>query len=156
MKDGNKQQARKFLEKTFENVKRVQLQKYHKSNSQDRETIELDPIKILHLAIQNVTPVMELQKMKRGGVTYQVLLFFFSQIYLHFACCVLQRVKSVQVPVPILEKRQKFLAMNWLIKSAWEKEREMYFTESLSLILIDAAQNQVSEDQIIFSFSLGA
>lgn len=74
MRKGKKALARELLRGTFENVKRAQLQRYHKSPLEKRADIILDPVEILHKAVENATPVMELLKMKRGGVTYQVKL----------------------------------------------------------------------------------
>lgn len=71
-REGKKERARNLLEKTFENIKRIQLEHYHKANPEEKENIELDPKTILHKAVQNSTPVLELLKMKRGGQTYQV------------------------------------------------------------------------------------
>lgn len=62
------------MEKTFENIKRIQLERYHKSNPEEKENIELDPNVILHKAVENSSPVLELLKMKRGGQTYQVMI----------------------------------------------------------------------------------
>lgn len=71
-REGNKQRARDLFEKTFENIKRIQLERYHKSKPEEQESIELDPKVIFHKAVENSTPVLELLKMKRGGQTYQV------------------------------------------------------------------------------------
>lgn len=60
------------MEEAFSNVKRIQLKSYHSAKPENRDKIELDPIKIFHKAVENATPVMELLKMKRGGVSYQV------------------------------------------------------------------------------------
>ncbi|XP_043283026.1 28S ribosomal protein S7, mitochondrial [Venturia canescens] len=117
MRKGNKILARSLLEKTFENVKRIQLKSYHSTKPENKHRIELDPVKVFHQAVENVTPIMELLKMKRGGVTYQV-------------------------PVPILEKRQRFLAMNWLIQAAKDKEKKVHLPETLAKELVDASYNQ--------------
>ncbi|OXU28223.1 hypothetical protein TSAR_009634 [Trichomalopsis sarcophagae] len=116
-KEGNKQRARELLEKTFEKIKRIQLERYHKSNATEQEEIELDPKVILYKAVDNSTPVLELMKMNRGGQSYQV-------------------------PVPVTEKRARFLAMNWLINAGKEKDYKVKLPERLAYELIDAYNNQ--------------
>jgi len=58
---------------TLENIKLSQIEKFHKSTTDfERDNIELDPKKIVHQAIENCKPLLTLQKVKRGGVMYQV------------------------------------------------------------------------------------
>ena len=60
----------------MENIKLIQLEKYHKAqNDFERDRIEIDPKKIFHQAIENCKPLLVLQRVKRGGVTYQVIIF---------------------------------------------------------------------------------
>ncbi|KAK0085378.1 hypothetical protein PV325_005329 [Microctonus aethiopoides] len=117
MRDGRKNLARSLMEQTFEKIKRTQLMRYHKASPEERHSIILDPKEILYKAIENVSPVMELIPIKRGGGTYQV-------------------------PVPLLEKRQKFLGSKWLIKAALDKPGEVRYHDMLAKELIDAANNQ--------------
>lgn len=73
MRDGLKILARSLVEKSFENVKRMQIEKYHKcQNEEDKNKIELNPKIIFYNAIENCKPVMQLTPIKRGGVKYQV------------------------------------------------------------------------------------
>ncbi|XP_014220835.1 28S ribosomal protein S7, mitochondrial [Trichogramma pretiosum] len=118
MREGKKERARKALENTFENIKRIQLEKYNKATDPaEKEKIELDPRAILRQAIENSTPVLELLKMKKGGQTYQV-------------------------PVPLTEKRAQFLGMNWLIQAGKDKQMKVHLSEKLAHELIDAANNE--------------
>ncbi|KAL7288654.1 hypothetical protein TKK_0017385 [Trichogramma kaykai] len=118
MREGKKETARKALENTFENIKRIQLEKYNKATDPaEKEKIELDPRAILRQAIENSTPVLELLKMKKGGQTYQV-------------------------PVPLTEKRAQFLGMNWLIQAGKDKQMKVHLSEKLAHELIDAANNE--------------
>ncbi|KAJ8892349.1 hypothetical protein PR048_004929 [Dryococelus australis] len=113
-----KEMFRELSEKAFENVKRVQLERYNKcSKPEDRERIETDPLNIMYKAVANTKPLLQLSPIKRGGVTYRV-------------------------PVPITEKRSNFLAMKWLIEAANDKERTVHFPEKLAWELLDAAKNQ--------------
>lgn len=73
MRDGRKNFARQLVDKTLEQVKRLQLEKYHKCTSEeDKVKIELDPRVIFHQAVSNSMPLLQLMPVKRGGVTYQV------------------------------------------------------------------------------------
>lgn len=117
MKGGNKALARELIEKAFEKIKHIQLEKYHKGAEGEKENIIKDPVKILHKAIANSQPLLELTPVKRGGVRYQV-------------------------PVPITEKRSLFLAIKWLIEAGKDKERKIHFPEKIAWELLDAAANQ--------------
>lgn len=72
MKDGRKSLARDLVEKAFEKVKRIQLERYHKSSAEDKNNIELSPKKIFYKAVSNCKPILALTPIKRGGVKYQV------------------------------------------------------------------------------------
>lgn len=61
----------------FEKIKRIQLQRYHSVDDPEKKaSIETNPLKIFHAAINNSTPVLQLTPIKRGGVTYQVGYFW--------------------------------------------------------------------------------
>lgn len=117
MRHGRKALAREQIEKSFENVKRMQLEKYHKCESEeDKAQIELDPKVIFVKAVQNCKPLLQLMGIKRGGVRYQV-------------------------PVPVADHRSQFLSMRWLIEAAQEKDRKVRFAAQMARELIDAANN---------------
>lgn len=118
MIQGKKGLAREIVEKGFENIKRMQLERYHLAESdEERAQIELNPRELLRRAVQNSRPLMQLTPIKRGGVRYQV-------------------------PVPITEKRSYFLAMKWLLEACREKERTVHFPEKMAWEVLDAAANQ--------------
>ena len=59
--------------KTLENIKLTQIEKFHKAKSDfERESIELDPKKVMQQAVENCKPLLILKKVHRGGVVYQV------------------------------------------------------------------------------------
>jgi len=117
MKSGNKTLARCLIEQALQTVKQIQLEKYHKAKSEEvKSNILLDPKVIFHRAVENCKPVLSLTPIKRGGVTYQV-------------------------PVPITEKRSRFMSMKWLIEAAKDKASEKRFYQQLAEELIDAASN---------------
>ncbi|XP_043504804.1 28S ribosomal protein S7, mitochondrial [Polistes fuscatus] len=113
MRKGKKELARILVQNTFENVKIMQIKDYHRANSSEKETIELDPKVIFLKAIENVTPILELKRHRKGGINYKI-------------------------PVALNQQRAKFLAMNWLIQAAKNKEKDVHFPEQLAKELIDA------------------
>ncbi|XP_008544188.1 28S ribosomal protein S7, mitochondrial [Microplitis demolitor] len=117
MRKGKKVLARSLIEQTFETIKRIQIERYHKETPEARREIILDPTTILHKALINVEPVMELMGIKKGGTTYQV-------------------------PVPLKEPRRKFLAMNWLVQMCKEKDPRTPYAVVLAKELIDASNNR--------------
>lgn len=118
MKGGRKVLARDLVEKCFEAIKRIQLEKYNKAETdEDKSKIETNPINILHAAIENSRPVLNVSPIKRGGVRYQV-------------------------PVPITEKHSYYLACKWLVEASREKERTVHLPGKMAYELLDAASNQ--------------
>ncbi|GBP54735.1 28S ribosomal protein S7, mitochondrial [Eumeta japonica] len=117
MEKGKKKLARSLVEKAFENIKRAQIERYHLASSpEEKEKIELDPKKILYKAVENCMPILQLQPVKRGGITYQV-------------------------PTPITDKRALFLSIKWLIEATNDKDRTIHFPEQFAWELLDAANN---------------
>lgn len=118
MKGGRKVLARSLVEKCFENIKRIQLEKYNKATTdEEKSKIETNPVKILNAAIENARPMLNVAPIKRGGVRYQV-------------------------PVPITEKHSYYRASKWLIEASREKERTVHLPEKMAYELLDAASNQ--------------
>lgn len=118
MKCGKKSLARELVEKSFENIKRIQLEKYHKCESEEEKNkLELNPRVIFHNAVENCKPLVELTGVRRGGVKYQV-------------------------PVPVAQRRSLFLSMKWLIAAALEKDGKVRFTDQLARELVDAAHSK--------------
>ncbi|CAG9767152.1 unnamed protein product [Ceutorhynchus assimilis] len=117
MRQGLKALAREQMDKCFENIKRLQLEKYHKCTTEEEKLkIELDPKKVFHEAINNSKPLLQLTGVKRGGVRYQV-------------------------PMPITDRRSEFIAMNWLVDAGKEKDRKVRFAMQLARELVDASNN---------------
>ncbi|KAG8321426.1 28S ribosomal protein S7, mitochondrial [Homalodisca vitripennis] len=104
MRDGKKTRAQMLLLKTFERIKRYQLEKYHKEEDPaEKAKIEVDPLKIFHCAIENCKPLLQLTKIKRGGATYQVSGEAFISFKLNSFC-----TRAIRKVVPVCEiKTQK-------------------------------------------------
>ncbi|XP_056144607.1 28S ribosomal protein S7, mitochondrial isoform X2 [Lampris incognitus] len=114
MKDGNKVLAREIVTETLENIKRKQVEKYHKAPEGKKEEIECNPYTIFHQALENCKPVIGLSSIQKGGKYYQV-------------------------PVPLTDNRRRFLAMKWLITECREnKHRRTLMYEKLSEELLAA------------------
>ncbi|XP_022667556.1 uncharacterized protein LOC111259490 [Varroa jacobsoni] len=74
------------------------------------------PLAVLATAIENAKPALEMTRIKRGGITYQV-------------------------PVPVKDSRARLLAIRWIIETAADKERHVRFSDQLAKELVDASQN---------------
>lgn len=117
MRKGNKQLARQLVENTFENIKRIQLERYNKAKDpEEKAKIEVNPLKIFYAAVENSKPLLKLTPIKRGGSTYQV-------------------------PVSIKDTESLFRAMNWLIEAGKEKDASVRWSLKMAYELIDAANN---------------
>ncbi|KAG2460990.1 28S ribosomal protein S7, mitochondrial [Polypterus senegalus] len=118
MKDGNKVLARNIMTQTLENIKRKQVEKYHKAPPSEKDGIECNPYTIFHQALENCKPVIGLTSIQRGG-------------------------KNYQVPTPLTDSRRRFLAMKWLITECREnKHRRTHMYEKLSQELLSALVNE--------------
>nr|CAG4641178.1 EOG090X0CZM [Eulimnadia texana] len=118
MKGGQKKLARSLVEQAFIKIKEVQLQRYYKAETDEaRQKIECNPLNVLHKAVSNAKPLLQLTPIKRGGLVYQV-------------------------PVPVSDQRATFLAVKWLVTASREKDRKVHYPEKLAAELLDAANNE--------------
>lgn len=118
MKGGNKVLARSLVTQTLEAVKRKQFEKFHAASSEEQASIERNPYTIFHQALKNCEPVIGLVPILKGGRFYQV-------------------------PVPLSDRRRRFLAMKWMITECREKKhRRTLMPEKLSQELLQAFHNQ--------------
>ncbi|KAJ0001458.1 hypothetical protein NQD34_006478 [Periophthalmus magnuspinnatus] len=114
MKNGDKILARDILMNTLENIKRKQVEKYHKASTGKKEEIECNPYTIFHQALENCKPVVGLASIQKGGKFYQV-------------------------PIPLTDNRRRFLAMKWMINECRDnKHRRTHMYEKLSQELLAA------------------
>ncbi|KAG9279211.1 28S ribosomal protein S7, mitochondrial [Astyanax mexicanus] len=118
MQDGNKVLSTEIVTQTLEAIKRKQVEKYHKAPAAEREAIECNPYTIFHQALENCKPVIGLANIQKGSRTYQV-------------------------PIPLTEKRRRFLAMKWIITECRDnKHRRTHMYEKLSQELLSAFANE--------------
>ncbi|VVC33947.1 Ribosomal protein S7 domain [Cinara cedri] len=114
---GQKKLARQVLEKTFEQIKKIQLAKYNKETDPEKKSsIIVDPVVILKKAITNCKPLLKLTPVKRGGSYYQV-------------------------PVPITDKESTFYAMRWFVHCGREKDKSVSFADFMANEFIQASNN---------------
>ncbi|KAI5608652.1 28S ribosomal protein S7, mitochondrial precursor [Silurus asotus] len=118
MQDGNKVLARGIMTQTLETIKRRQVEKYHRGPTAEKAEIECNPYAIFHQAIENCKPIIGLASIQKGGRNYQV-------------------------PVPLTDKRRRFLAMKWMITECKDnKHRRTHMYEKLSQELLAAFNNE--------------
>ncbi len=103
MTDGKKSVAQNIVYEVLDQLKKQQQ----------------DPVRILHLAIQHVSPNFEVKPRRLGGASYLV-------------------------PIEVRRERRIFLALNWIILAAKARPNKEYhtFTAKLLAELLDAAKNQ--------------
>lgn len=117
MYGGQKVAAQNVMKDTFELIKAIQIGKYHKA-SENKNEIEIDPLKIFHKAMENAKPILGTQTMKKKG-------------------------KNFQVPYPLPDKRRRFLAIKWFITTARGKPgNSTPMSVKLSTEILDAYNNE--------------
>lgn len=107
----------KFINQIMTNGKKTVAQKIvYGSFDIIKEQTKKDPLEVFKLAIQNVSPVLEVKPKRVGGATYQV-------------------------PMEVKGNRKLSLAMKWIITSSKNKKgKAMKF--KLAEELIDASENK--------------
>jgi len=100
MRRGKKTIARKVVYRAFDIIK---------------EKTKKEPLEVFEIALENVSPLLEVKSKRIGGATYQV-------------------------PVEVKGDRGLTLAMRWIIQSAKRKKGKP-MREKLAAELIDAANN---------------
>lgn len=103
MVDGKKNVARKLVYDTIEELKKDSAE---------------DPLKMLHKAIANVSPTVEVRPRRLGGASYLV-------------------------PVEVRKARKIYLALNWIVDAANSRSNKEFhsYTEKLVAEIRDAAAN---------------
>lgn len=103
MKAGKKQLAQRIVYSTLEQIKKAGNE---------------EPLKVLELAISNISPRMEVRPRRVGGASYQV-------------------------PSEVRGDRKISLAIRWLIQAAMKRSSKEYhsFSQKLAQEIIDAGKN---------------
>ena len=132
MKGGDKNLAQILMMRTFERIKRTQLQRLNESRAStaggtstpaappslgEVEEPVCDPLRVFLTALENSKPRLKLVPIIRGGITYQV-------------------------PRPVTDERATFMAMRWLKEAGREKDRKTRFSDRLAGELLAAANNE--------------
>lgn len=78
-----------------------------------------DPLKLLHLAIENVSPIHEVKPRRLGGASYLV-------------------------PIEVRRERKLKLALNWIIDAAKARANKEFhtFDKKLLVEIVEASKNQ--------------
>ncbi len=103
MRDGKRSVAQKIVYGVFEELK--------KQNQ--------DPLKVLRVALDNVSPTYEVKPRRLGGASYLV-------------------------PIEVRPDRKLFLALNWIVDAARSRSNKEFHTFEQKLLteLIEASKNQ--------------
>ncbi|CAF1553368.1 unnamed protein product [Didymodactylos carnosus] len=73
MRNGNRELTEELIRKTFRVIKLINVGKYNRAQTKDEQLeIECNPVKTLQKAIKNVTPVIRLTKVSKGGTLYTI------------------------------------------------------------------------------------
>lgn len=85
----------------------------------DQLKSEGEPLKVLHKALNNVSPNFEVKPRRLGGASYLV-------------------------PSEVRKERKLYLALNWIVNAARSRSQKEYrtFKEKLSAEILDASKNQ--------------
>jgi len=95
---GKAQLAERIMLDTCRRIKEFQMEKFLGASEERRARIEMNPLVVIVTAIENCRPVMLLEKVKVGSVTYHV-------------------------PTPVTDKRSYFESMRWLhLTGRWERD----------------------------------
>ena len=117
LEDGKSYIASEVMREVFESIKEIQLKKFYKATPERRENMITDPTEILKKAVENARPLMALENVKVGGITYTV-------------------------PAPISDRRSKFEARRWIIKAARDRDRRATrIAPVLANIIVDTFNN---------------
>uniref|UniRef100_A0AC34R681 Ribosomal protein S7 domain-containing protein n=1 Tax=Panagrolaimus sp. JU765 TaxID=591449 RepID=A0AC34R681_9BILA len=119
LKDGKKEIARTAVYDALEIIKRRQYRQWIKAAEDKKSQIELNPFVIANKAIRNCRPLMKLQGVTRGAVTYQV-------------------------PFPIEEAEAEFRAMKMMRDICRQKTKggHTHLKDILATELLAASQNE--------------
>lgn len=84
-----------------------------------KEIKDEDPVKLLHRAISNVAPNLEVKPRRLGGASYLV-------------------------PTEVRKDRKLYLALNWIVEAARSRSQKEYktFKNKLLAEILDAAKSQ--------------
>lgn len=90
LKQGKEALASKIMRETLEHIKCVQLKKYNSAQPHERSSIEVNPLKIFHTALDNVKPIVGVKRLTKGAQSYQV-------------------------PYPLTPEQQFFMMVKWML-----------------------------------------
>ncbi|CAF2837650.1 unnamed protein product [Rotaria sp. Silwood2] len=119
LREGNRELVEELIHKTFRTMKLIQIGKYNRAKTkEERESIECNPVTLLKQAIKNVTPIVRLTRIAKGGTLYSV-------------------------PIPMSPGRGTFTAIRLLIDSTHDaRPHDQRFWTLFAKEIMDAAQNQ--------------
>jgi len=122
MKYSTGEVSRQVMREVYRDIKEMQLRKYYKASEEGKSNIETNPTKLINDAVQNARPLMNLESVKVGAVTYSV-------------------------PTPITEHFSTFRGIKWLIETARDRgdreaRKKTQFYQKLARLLVDTAEGK--------------
>jgi len=122
MKYSSGESSRQVIIKVYRDIKEIQLRKYYKASEEGKNAIEISPTKIIHDAIENAKPLMNIEPVRVGAVRYTV-------------------------PTPITEHFSTFKGIKWLIETARDRgdreaRKKTQFYQKLARLLIETAEGK--------------
>ncbi|XP_055336622.1 28S ribosomal protein S7, mitochondrial-like [Paramacrobiotus metropolitanus] len=114
---GKRELADEIMRRTYEIMKREQLEKYRNADEAQKEKIELNPTRMLLTAINNCKPVLCLTGIRRGGIVYQV-------------------------PAAVRDEKSEWTAMKWLILASRDNPKFERSEIALAREISSAFHNQ--------------
>jgi len=90
LKQGKEALASKIMRETLEHIKCVQIKKYNSAEPHERSSIEVNPLKVFHAALENAKPIVGVKRLTKGAQAYQV-------------------------PYPLTPEQQFFMMVKWML-----------------------------------------
>ena len=72
LKKGKSPVSRRLVRGALEQIKAIQIKKYHRATEEEKLSIETDPLKIFHQALENSKPLLNITHVTVGSRTYHV------------------------------------------------------------------------------------
>jgi len=118
LKKGKAYMAQRIMQTVLENIKLAQVEAYHKAESEEeKQKIELDPIKVFNCAIENIKPQIGVQGYRLAAMSYQV-------------------------PHPLRPRKQVFMTHKWILDSVRLRGQSVPFVDRLTKEIMAAYVGQ--------------
>jgi small subunit ribosomal protein S7 len=119
MKYSNGERSHRLVGDIYRHIKETQLKKYYKASEEGQKIMLVDPTLVIHRAVDNARPLMAIERVRVGAVTYSV-------------------------PSPIREHRATFDALKWIIGVCRDRgdraaKKKTSFAEKMAQVLMETS-----------------